>query len=98
MTAATSPIREISPTDLKTGLERREIALIDVREPVEHAGERIAGAHLMPLGTFDPAKAREIATSRMLVLHCKGGSRSSKAAQAMLNAGEPSITHLSGGI
>lgn len=91
-------IRDISPADLKAGLERGEIALIDVREPVEHAGERIAGAHLMPLGSFDPAKAREIAAGKSLVLHCKAGGRSAKAAQAMLNAGEQTIAHLAGGI
>jgi rhodanese-related sulfurtransferase len=91
-------VREIAPLDLKLGLERGEIALVDVREPVEHAGERIAGATLMPLGHFNPQRAREIAGSRGLVLHCKGGSRSAKAAQAMLNAGADSVTHLAGGI
>lgn len=95
---AASRIREISPADLKAALERGEVTLIDVREPGEHAGERIAGAHLMPLGTFDPAKARELAAGKTLVLHCKSSGRSGKAARALLNAGGQDACHLCGGI
>lgn len=96
--AAASRLAEISPADLKSAMDRDDVALIDVREPVEHAGERIAGATLMPLGQFSAQRAREIAGARRLVLHCKSGGRSGKAAQAMLNAGADSVTHLAGGI
>ena len=93
-----SGIREISAAALKAGLERGEVALVDVREPVEHAGERIAGATLMPLGQFIAQRARDVANGRTLVLHCKSGGRSAKASRAMLDAGTESITHLAGGI
>ncbi len=96
--AAASRIREISPSELKAALERGEVKLIDVREPSEHAGERIAGASLMPLGAFDPHKAREMAAGKTLVLHCKSSGRSGKAAKALLAAGADEACHLCGGI
>lgn len=96
--AAASRIREISPADLKAALDRGEVALIDVREPGEHAGERIVGAKLMPLGAFDPGRAREYAAGKTLVLHCKSSGRSGKAAKALLAAGAEEACHLCGGI
>lgn len=101
-TTATAPtssrVREISAAELKAALDRGEVTLIDVREPSEHAGERIAGAHLMPLGAFDPARARDLAAGKTLVLHCKSSGRSGKAARALLNAGAGEACHLCGGI
>jgi rhodanese-related sulfurtransferase len=93
-----SRVREVSPAELKAALDRGEVTLIDVREPAEHAGERIAGARLMPLGAFDPAKAREYAAGKMLVLHCKSSGRSGKAAKSLLAAGAEEACHLCGGI
>lgn len=95
---AQSRIRDISPADLKVAMDRGEVTLIDVREPVEHAGERITGATLMPLGTFDPVRARELAAGKTLVLHCKSSNRSGKAAKALLSAGASEACHLCGGI
>jgi rhodanese-related sulfurtransferase len=95
--AAVSRIRDLSPAEVKSGLDRGEIVLIDVREPFEHAGGRIPGARLMPLSAFDPARARQLAGDRQLVLHCKGGGRSSKAAHMLLAAGADHASHLAGG-
>src|SRR5690606_42098633 len=68
----------------------------DVREPAEYAGDRIPGAKLMPLSSFDPAKVPS--GSGRVVLHCRSGNRSSKAAQLLLNAGHEQAWHLQGGI
>jgi len=93
-----SRVREMSPAELRAGLDRGEITLIDVREPAEHAGERIPGSRLLPLSKFDPEKALALAEGRPLVLHCRGGNRSGQACRKMLNAGAESATHLAGGI
>src|SRR5690606_16583467 len=45
----------MSPQEISGALSRGEIVLIDVREPMEFAAERIHGALLYPLSTFDPA-------------------------------------------
>ena len=51
-------IQEIDAATLKGWLERGEALLVDVREPSEHASERIPGARLVPLSTFAPAQVQ----------------------------------------
>ena len=94
--ATVSRIREVSPADLKSQLDRGECVLIDVRDPSEHAAERIPGSRLMPLTTFDPASLST--NGATVVLHCKGGTRSAKAAQKLLDSGANEAIHLAGGI
>lgn len=48
-------LEEIDATVLKAWVEKNEVVLVDVREPSEHAGERISGARLVPLSNFNPA-------------------------------------------
>ena len=52
---ATHRTKDFTPARLRQGLEAGEIVLVDVREPGEYAAERIHGALLFPLSTFDPA-------------------------------------------
>ena len=46
--------RNLEPEDVALRLKEEAIVLIDVREPPEYAAERIHGALLYPLSTFDP--------------------------------------------
>ncbi|HEV8444137.1 MAG TPA: rhodanese-like domain-containing protein, partial [Steroidobacteraceae bacterium] len=71
--------------------------LVDVREPDEFAAQRIHGALLHPLSTFEPA-ALPTDGSRLLVFQCGSGKRSATAARAYMAAGAPRATHLTGGI
>ncbi len=72
--------------------------LVDVREQHEFAAERIAGAQLIPLSAFDPAKARP-APGTQLVLHCAAGVRCGVAAQILQASGyKDDILRLAGGI
>jgi rhodanese-related sulfurtransferase len=88
----------LTPTDVATLLAENKIVLIDVREPQEYLAERIPGALLFPLSTFDPAHLPEASADRPLVFHCAAGGRSGRAAQACLAAGLPHGRHLAGGI
>lgn len=88
---------EIDAQTLHTQMEQGTILLLDVREPAEYAGERIPGAHLMPLSRFDPATLPATSGTR-LVLHCQSGNRSSQAGRALLAAGWKTVWHLQGGI
>ena len=47
-------LREFDAHTLKNLIERREVCLIDVREPGEYASDRIPGAKLVPLSSFNP--------------------------------------------
>lgn len=88
---------EMDAQMLKTQMEMGAVLLVDVREPGEFAGERIPGAHLMPLSSFDPAKLSE-EPGKCLVLHCQSGNRSAQAGRALLAAGWHTVCHLQGGI
>lgn len=90
-------MRDLTPQQVKAGMDSGELMVIDVREPSEFAGERIPGAKLMPLTSFDPAKLTAMGDCR-IVLHCKAGTRSAKAAQLLLNSGYEQAFQLQGGI
>ncbi|GAB3252162.1 molybdopterin-synthase adenylyltransferase MoeB [Kineosporia babensis] len=88
---------EIDAAQLARELQDGEIALVDVREPTEHAQHAIPGAQLIPLTKVlaDPGRFDH---SVRLVLHCAGGTRSAEALRAVLAAGHPDAVHLQGGI
>lgn len=74
-------ISTVTAMDAQKWLAAGQATLVDVREANEHASERIAGAHLVPLSCFDAAKAAAVVTpGTKLVLHCKAGKRSADAA------------------
>jgi rhodanese-related sulfurtransferase len=68
--------------------------LVDVREPGEFAAERIEGAALYPLSSFDPAAL----PSGRLVFQCGIGKRSLAALQRYQAAGFSGGQHMQGGL
>ena len=90
-------ILELEPEDVQRWLAERAITLIDVREPHEFAPERIKGAFLYPLSTFDP-KALPVTKDRTTVLYCGTAMRSAKALATCEKAGVAVDAHLKGGI
>ncbi len=91
-----SNLRDMTPTEIHNALLRHEIVLIDVREPAEYMAERIHGALLSPLSTFDPATMP--VGGRPVVLHCGSGKRSATAVAKCIAAGVPVTAHMAGGI
>lgn len=75
-------IETLDPREVSRLLEASEILLVDVREPDEFAAERIAGALLLPLSTFDAASAPQAA-------HMGGGVMAWKAAGLPVIAIDP---------
>ena len=67
-------------------LKRGEVLLIDVREPAEYAAERIPGALLYPLSTFDPLTLPADG-ARRVVFHCGSGKRFTTAAENVWRRG-----------
>jgi rhodanese-related sulfurtransferase len=94
MSNKTLTARNLSPNDVAGLLHRGEATLVDVREPAEHAAERIAGAILHPLSTFDPSRLPD----GPLVFHCGIGKRSLAALERCNAAGLPHEAHLQGGL
>lgn len=90
-------IRETDAATLSGQLKSGDVVVVDVREPHEYAAERIHGALLFPLSTFDP-KALPADGKRAVVLHCGSGKRSADALARCAAAGVAVDTHLRGGI
>lgn len=77
----------------------RDIALIDVREPVEWDIVRLPGATLIPKDRILSGEAlAELPQDRPITLYCKTGIRSAEVLAALKNAGFADATHLQGGI
>jgi adenylyltransferase/sulfurtransferase len=90
-------IPQISVTEFKSEQDSgQDIYLLDVREPHEYQIANIGG-HLIPLGDL-PNRIGELDSSREIVVHCKMGGRSQKAAEFLQSAGFRKIRNLAGGI
>jgi rhodanese-related sulfurtransferase len=90
-------LRQINAASAKALLDRGEAVLIDVREPDEHARERIEGARPAPLSRFDP-QAFAAERSKIAVFHCNSGNRTALAAERLLAAGFAETFELEGGL
>lgn len=89
---------EIEPTDVKAKIDRGEnFTLIDVREPHEYQICRIPQAKLIPLGEI-PKRVNELNSVDEIVVHCKSGMRSAKAADFLRQAGFKKVLNMKGGI
>jgi adenylyltransferase/sulfurtransferase len=94
----TSNALEISAVELKQRLDRGEkLRIIDVREPNEWQINRIPGAQLIPLGEI-PRRYAELDPDEELIIHCKVGGRSAKAADFLRSVGFKRVLNLRGGI
>lgn len=90
-------LRELDPKDVYKALQDNKAVLIDVREPREYATERLHGASLHPLSTFDP-QSLPVDASREVILHCGSGKRSMDALQRCQKAAVPITAHVKGGL
>jgi rhodanese-related sulfurtransferase len=89
-------VTEFEPEEVKELLDAGRVLLIDVREPAEYAAERIPGALLYPLSTFDVTQLPSD-EQRQVVFQCAVGGRSMTAARQRLAQGLPAA-HMAGGI
>jgi glyoxylase-like metal-dependent hydrolase (beta-lactamase superfamily II)/rhodanese-related sulfurtransferase len=81
--------------ELRTQAPER-IAVLDVREPGETATGVIEGSLSIPLGKLG-SRLNELDREKLLVVHCKGGYRSSIATSILRRAGFRDIANLTGG-
>jgi adenylyltransferase/sulfurtransferase len=91
---------EISVTELKAMLDRGEQPmLLDVREPFEWNIANLGdyGAQMIPLKEL-VQRTDELRASKGIVVYCRSGSRSAKAADYLRAAGFGNVLNLHGGI
>jgi adenylyltransferase/sulfurtransferase len=98
MSAQDTNETEIDVKELKRKMDAKEdFYLLDVREPNEFKIGRIPGSTLIPLGEV-PQRYQEIPKDKEIVVHCKMGGRSAKAAGFLRQQGFKSVKNLKGGI
>ena len=96
--SSTGRIRDISPRELAERIRSGEdMQLVDVREGWEWQIAQIPGARLIPIDELGQ-HAASLDPNREVVVFCKSGARSLRAAEQLLSAGFGSVTNVSGGI
>jgi sulfur-carrier protein adenylyltransferase/sulfurtransferase len=89
---------ELSVRELKARIDAgRRPVILDVREASEAAICSLPGARLIPLGEL-PQRLGELDPSAEIVVHCKTGGRSARAAALLAGRGFTRVSNLTGGI
>ena len=89
----------ILPQELKTLIDSKaDFLLLDVREEWEYEECHIGGLNI-PLNSL-PFRLQEIASwkSKMIVIHCKAGTRGRTGTKYLLRHGFKNVKNLEGGI
>ncbi len=88
----------ITAAQAKALMDRDGVVIVDVRTPAEFAGAHIPGAINIPvetIGTVGPAPLAD--RDATILLYCRSGARSARAARRLLNLGYSTV-HDFGGI
>ena len=92
-----SPIPQVSVRELKSRREAGDsFLLIDVREPWEAQTASIGGK-LIPQGEL-PNRLSELDPAQEIIVHCRSGVRSQRAAEFLQQNGYSRVSNLAGGI
>lgn len=76
-----------------------KVRIVDVREPAEYTGElgHIARAELVPLATVEHA-AQSWSREQEIVMVCRSGARSGRAAALLASMGFRHVMNMTGGM
>ena len=76
---------------------RKDVVILDVREPHEYEICRIKGSKLIPLSEL-PSRVNELDTADEIIAHCHHGVRSLRATKFLRSMGFKKVKSLKGGI
>jgi len=91
--------KQIDHTTAKDMMDDVEdVIILDVREQSEYDIGHIPGAVLLPVGTIDAASAAQVIPEKdsVVLVYCRSGNRSKKAAQALADLGYTQIYEFGG--
>lgn len=88
---------ECTVLGLQERLESGEIHLIDVREQMEFAAGRVAGASSIPLGELEK-RHTEVDHAKPVYVMCRTGRRSAEAQARLRALGFTNVINVGGGI
>jgi rhodanese-related sulfurtransferase len=89
-------ITSIDPHQAQELISRREVEVIDVRDPVEWSGGHIAGARLVPLNQLRSSPKAALGRDGVVFV-CAAGVRSQSAARIATAHGLVRVYSLAGG-
>lgn len=90
-------VQRVDPAAAAQALSQGRAVLVDVREPGEHASERVEGARLAPLSIFEHA-ARTLPKDKPLLLLCARGARAQACAERLAASGFSDVAVIEGGL
>ena len=99
-TAQNNGVKTLEQANLTSKLQEDNVVLIDVRTPLEVASGYIPETHFfldINQADFDQ-KISELDTTKIYVLYCRSGARSSRAANQLIAKGFKNVYNLEGGI
>lgn len=96
MSGAQPQVVDLDLDEVKQGLARGTLVLVDVREPLEFAAGHFPGSVSHPLSSFDPDQL-PVSEGRRVVFSCAAGVRSVRAIEISQAAGFHLREHYRGG-
>ena len=101
---AIAQVDKITPAEAAAELAQGNVAIVDVREPVEWE-RHIAGAVQVPRGLLefaaDPVSPRhnaELEPTGRVIVYCRSGVRAALAAKTLLDMGDENVAKFDVGI
>jgi hydroxyacylglutathione hydrolase len=89
-------VAQVDPTGLNKVAGRNGLQVVDVRSPEEWTGGHLPGAIHIPLAQL-PDRIGELDVAASIVVHCRGGGRSSIATSFLKSQGAADVSNLAGG-
>ena len=96
--ASSDAYQKISQEKAKEMMDSQQVLILDVREQDEYDGGHIPGAVLLPVGTIDEESAAAVIPEKdaTVLVYCRSGNRSKKAAKALAELGYTGIYEFGG--
>lgn len=93
-------VKTITPQDARALLKTQPATLlVDVREPEEYKEGHIPGSLLLPLNRIEAEAPQKLAQKdAVIIVYCRSGARSNRAAQQLTKMGYPNVNDMAGGI
>lgn len=90
--------KQIDQKTAKDMMDQGGVTILDVREQDEYDGGHIPGAVLLPVGTINEQSAAQVIPQKddVVLVYCRSGNRSKKAAAALSALGYTKIYEFGG--